>query len=127
MNARVPLSQTLRSRSRIADPALVSAHGGYSALGRTLAENSEQFFEHGRRKTLRAERPAMATGGTAGLKGEHAPVGAVDEVAGISVSGLREPMWCLAHEEALCEAMSCGFQTGTGLGRATETYCDAVH
>jgi hypothetical protein len=127
MNARVPFFQTLRSRSRTGDPALVSACGEYRALGRTLAENSGQFFKRGRRKILRAEWLVTATGGTAGLKGEHAPVGALNEVAGISVSGLREPIWCLAHEEALLEAMSCGFQTGTGSGRATETYNDAVH
>jgi hypothetical protein len=127
MNARVPLLQTLRSRSRTGDPALASERGGYRALGRTLAENSDQFFKHGRRGTQCAERPVKATGGTAGLKGEYAPVGALDEVAGISVSGLREPMWCLAHEEALLDAMGCKSQTVTGSGRATETYNDAVH
>jgi hypothetical protein len=92
-----------------------------------LAENSRQFFNHGQRGNKTAQMPLQATGGMAGLMGKGAPVGAVTSVAGISVSGFREPMWCSAYEEAFVEAMSCGFQSGTRSGRATETYYDAVH
>lgn len=92
-----------------------------------MAENGGQFFKHGQRGIHSAQRPAKAAGATVGLKGERAPFGAMNKVAGTSVPGFREPVWCSAREEALLEAMSCEFQTGTHSGRATETYCNAVH
>jgi hypothetical protein len=127
MNARVPLSARPRSRSGTGGAAFASGRAGHPALGRTLAENSGHFFQHGQRGIHSVQRPVKATGATAGLKGKRAPVGATRSVAGMLVSGLREPMWCSAHEEALLEAMSCEFQTGTRSGRVTETYCDAVY
>jgi len=116
-----------RSRSTTGDAAFDSGRDQLSALGPTLAENSGQFFGYGRRGTQTAQMLLQATGGMAGLKGERAPVGALRSVAGMSVSGFREPVWCSAYEEAFVEAMSCGFQTGSRSGRATETHYDAVH